>query len=574
MNEGRGHRKQVVPDELTTDDVMRVFGWSRSEVSRRRRSGDLPEPDPWRGSPRKPRWTREAVMDSLARLGLLGGVVAGAFEGDLSSPVRWGFTGAEFVTLPQLDLGRVTESTNLYRVLRYLRRDDGPTYADTPEFQLSVCIAVDDPSPFHGFEALLVRSEIAHTLGYGQGEAGTIAVILPRTGSSDPQLRFARIPADFPADHVIRLEEVPAAQIPVAAHLLGHPLPGWTEEEITRNGIAQWDPARWSAGNADPVVLKVPRALTEANMFRRTTATVVERIGTGEIAADSDVAAGLQALMSRSWDVPLANLRRRGELPPGWAWVFELPEPNEFDFTVDDGPALRWLAASPDAPGSAAEFATRYFGYGASTGVTLLDLRALTPETRAAVTGSLEPVEAGESWLDVALERQLVAAEIEGQRSFWRWTGDPEPGSHPCVRVGEVLAFHVPRSRFPLTVPAYAEAAVTTRGERHWYAAFAVDVDGHAAPLPLRPPLDKQAVGAALTAAIWAPTTELVPGPAGIIGNIPAGVRQLLALLDTGEALQIDWDELSSATGPGPGPHASRGELFVFRQGDPPVEAH
>lgn len=511
-------------------------------------------------------------MDSLARLGLLGGVVAGAFEGDLSSPVRWGFTGAEFVQLPQLSPSGVTEATNLYRVLRYLRRDDGPTYADTPEFQLSLCIAVDDPSPFRGFEALLVRSEIAHALGYGQGEAGTIAVILPGGDGVDPQLRFARIPADFPPDHVIRLEEVVPSQIPVAAHLLGHPLPAWTEEEITRVGIAQWDPARWSADSADPIVLKVPRTLTEANTFRRTTATLVERIRTGEIAAAGDIASSLQALVWRAWEVPLGNLTRRGELPPGWAWVFELPEPGEFDFTIDYGPALRWLATAPDAPALAAEFATRYFGYDASTGVTMLDLTTLTPETRTAITESLEPAEVGESWLHTALDNQLGATGIEGTRSFWHWTGDPDPQSHPCVRVGDVLVFHVPRIRFPLTVPTYAEATATPRGEATWYAAFAVDIDGHAAPLPLRP-LDKQSVGAALTAAIWAPTTELLPGPAGIIGNVPPGVRQLLALLDTGEALHIDWDELAAATGPGPGPTATRAELFGFREGDPPVEA-
>ncbi|NEW54017.1 hypothetical protein GV792_28745, partial [Nocardia cyriacigeorgica] len=66
-------RKRVVPDEATTDDVMAIFGWSRSEVSRRRRSGDLPEPDPWRGSERKPRWSREAIMGTLSRMGLLDG---------------------------------------------------------------------------------------------------------------------------------------------------------------------------------------------------------------------------------------------------------------------------------------------------------------------------------------------------------------------------------------------------------------------------------------------------------------------------------------------------------------------
>ncbi|MGW6123088.1 hypothetical protein ACWFRF_28885 [Nocardia sp. NPDC055165] len=184
----------------------------------------------------------------------------------------------------------------------------------------------------------------------------------------------------------------------------------------------------------------------------------------------------------------------------------------------------------------------------------------------------VEPAEEGESWLHTALDSQLGATGIEGARSFWRWRGDPDPQSHPCVRVGDVLVFHVPRIRFPLTVPAYAEATATPRGETAWYAAFAVDIDGHAAPLPLRP-LDKQSVGAALTAAIWAPTTELLPGPAGIIGNVPTGVRQLLALLDTGEALHIDWDELAAATGPGPGLTATRAELFGFREGDPSMEA-
>ncbi|MBF6548850.1 hypothetical protein [Nocardia brasiliensis] len=571
--------RRVVPDEVTTDDVMALFGWSRSEVSRRRRSGDLPEPDPWRGSERKPRWSRRAIMDALARLGRLDGVVLAAFEGSADSPVRWGkaLSDNEYVQLPEMAVRGELQRTHLYRVVRYLRRDEGPAYADTPEFQLSLCLAIDDPNPQRVFNALLVRSEVAHALGYGTGEAGTIAVILPCEHGDDPQLRFARIPADFPPDHVIELERVPEEQMPIAAHLLGHPLPVWTPQEITATGIAKWEPhdwapERWNAeGNPTPVELAVPRELTQAQAFRRSVDAVLERIGSGQITAPAEVPDSLRGLVYRAWEAPLMNMRRRDPIPAGWAWLFELPAWPTQGWPQDDvGPGLRWLASSPHAPAEAAKFATRYFGYDASVAAAVIDLNRFTPDTRAAIRAALVPIEAGTAFLHTELERELAEHQITGPRQHYRWAADPDPDSHPVIVVGDTLALHIPRVQFPLATPTYVEVA-TSATRRTTYIGVVADVDGNISPMPIRPH-DEDSAASALTAAVWAPTAELFAGGRNVIGNVPADIRRLLKLLGTGQPLHLDWAELSAATGPGPGPHADWQQLYTWRQGDPPIE--
>ncbi|WP_280357541.1 hypothetical protein [Nocardia otitidiscaviarum] len=576
-------KKRVVPEEVTTDDVMELFGWSRSEVSRRRRSGDLPEPDPWRGSERKPRWSRRAIIDTLARLGRLDGVVLAAFEGSPTSPVRWArsWSNTEFVQLPEMALRGEQQRTHLYRVVRYLRRDDGPTLADTPEFQLSLCIAIDDPNPQRVFNALMVRSEVAHALGYGTGEAGTIAIILP-ADDGHPQLRFARIPQDFPPEHVIRLERVPDAQMPLAAHLLGHPLPAWTTHEITRAGAATWKPEDWDAEHRDqdgapvPVPLAVPRELAEAHAFGQHVDALLARIDSGQITVPDEVPESLRGLVYRAWEAPLMNMRRRDKLPEGWAWLFELPDRPEQGWPkADMTPALRWLATSSDAPAPAAEFATRYFGYDASVAVAVTDLTRFTPATRAAIENALVLTDPDDSWADTALDRVLRAhgvATDTGQH--YRWATDPDPRSHPVIRVGDVLAFHIPRMLFPLGEPACAEVVATPHSDGGVrYAGVLVDLDGQVTPMPIHP-ADEESVGSALTAAVWAPGIELGPGRRRVVGNIPTDIRQLLKLLATGDPLRLDWAELRTATGPGPGPHADWQQLYMWRQGDSPVEPH
>ncbi|PPI89061.1 hypothetical protein [Nocardia nova] len=569
-------KKRVVPDEVTTDDVMDIFGWSRSEVSRRRRSGDLPEPDPWRGSERKPRWSRQTIVETLTRLGRLDGVVLAAFEGTADAPVRWSPAQAgqpEQVRLPEMSLRGDTERTHLYRVVRYLRRDAGPTYADVPEYQLCLCIAVDDPNPQRVFNALLVRSEIAHALGYGTGEAGTIAVILP-ADDGRPQLWFARIPKDFPPDHVISLEQVPADRIPVAAHLLGHPLPAWTEREITRSAAALWNPQQWASEHAaqkapTPVTLAVPRALTKAHAFNRGCEVAADRIESGTLSAAAEVAQGLRGLSHKAWEAPLSNMRRRPKLPEGWTWMFQLPDPPHDDqhlHIVDTTPALQWLAASPDAPADVAEFATRYFGYDESTAVAVVDLDTLTPETRSAIDKALRPVDTSGSWLRTVLDQALDDQAVTGERQQCQWSNDSEPDTHPAVRVGQMLAFHIPRTAFPLSVPVYVEAAPTADSDGH--VAVVVDIDGGVTPLPLHPG-DIESLGAALTAAVWAPDATLYPGSSRLIGTIPPSVRQLIQLLRGGEPLRLDWDELTAATGTEPAPHDPDEVLYLWRAADP-----
>lgn len=561
--------KKAVPDELTTDDVMSLFGWSRSEVSRRRRSGDLPEPDPWRGSPRKPRWSRSAIMETLASLGRLDGVVLAAFEGTMSSPVRWYGSSIEFAHLPELALPQETErSQHLYRVVRYRRRDSGIPFADSPEYQLSLCIAIDDPNPFTVFNSLMVRSEVAHALGYGTGEAGTIAVVLP-ADRTRPQLRFARIPADFPADHVIELEEVPADQIPVAAHLIGHPIPAWTIDEITKNQAAQWNPDK-----PDPVYLPTPRTLSDAATFRDHCEILIDRISRGVIDAPAAIADGLAVLASQAWEPALRNMREQHrELPEGWAWMFRLPDRGE-QVIGDMYPALRWLATSPEAFPGTAEFATRYFGYDASIAIAVVDLNKVGPPTRTAIEHSLRAVAEPEtSWLQIALNQELRSRNVDallGTCTYWEWIGDPDAQQHPVVQVDDFLVLHVPRGRLPIDTPAYVEVVENPSSNgKPAYSGFIVDVDGRATPIPIRPD-SLESVGCGLTAAVWAPELELLPG-LPLIGHIPDNIANLTSILDTGEPLHLTWTELKAATGPGPGPHADRYEVYGWRQGDPPV---
>ncbi|MFE3195907.1 hypothetical protein ACFXHA_43395 [Nocardia sp. NPDC059240] len=148
----------------------------------------------------------------------------------------------------------------------------------------------------------------AHRSGRCLGEAGTIAVILPGDRGLDPQLRFARIPADFPPDHIIELERVPAEQMPVAAHLIGHPLPCWTDEEITRAGAALWNPDRWAPeqgdGDGKPVAvnLAVPRTLIKAQKFRDSVTAVCGRIESGQIDAPAGMPDSLRGLVYRAWE--------------------------------------------------------------------------------------------------------------------------------------------------------------------------------------------------------------------------------------------------------------------------------
>ncbi|WP_280507129.1 hypothetical protein [Nocardia flavorosea] len=437
------------------------------------------------------------------------------------------------------------------------------------------CIAVDDPNPHRVFNALLVRSEVAYALGYGTGEAGTLAVILP-DDDGRPQLRFARIPADFPADHVIELERVPDEQIPVAAHLIGHALPAWTEKEITRNGIAAWEPQQWAPehwrdGEPVPIELAVPRELTAAHTFRRHAHAQLEAIEAGTITTPRDVPASLRGLVYRAWEAPLLNMRRRPNLIPGWSWLFRLPPAPDTNWPTEEmDPALRWLATNPEASPIAAKIATRYFGYQASVAISVLDLTTLTPAARSALEKALFQVYPDMSWLTSTLETHLQLCDFTGEFQHFRWGEDPDPQSHPILRAGDTIAFHIPRALFPISTPDYAEVTATTLLGSTYYCGFIVDIDGNLTPIPIRPD-SRESVGAALTAAVWAPTAHLAPGAQHIVGNTPLAVQRLTALLQAGEPLHLDWDELATTTGPGPGPHADWQDLLTWREGDPTI---
>lgn len=266
------------------------------------------------------------------------------------------------------------------------------------------------------------------------------------------------------------------------------------------------------------------------------------------------------------------NMRNRPTLEPGWAWLFRLPEQPATGWpTADTAPALRWLATSPDAPNSAAEFATRYFGYDGSVAVAILDLNTLTPTARDAVEKSLQFTYLEQkSWLTTALERRLREARVYGPVQHYNWVGDPDKQSHPVIRLDDVVAFHVPRSMFPISTPDYIEVVVTKVAGSAEYTGLAVDLDGNLTPLPIHPD-SRESVAAALTAAVWAPTAELMPGARHIIANPPSPISQITTILSAGESLHLDWDELTTATGPGPGPHADWIDLLTWHLGDPPV---
>ncbi|MFE3195906.1 hypothetical protein ACFXHA_43390 [Nocardia sp. NPDC059240] len=254
---------------------------------------------------------------------------------------------------------------------------------------------------------------------------------------------------------------------------------------------------------------------------------------------------------------PLTNMRHRYAPPSGWAWMFDLPQRPDGDQRHEDmSPALRWLASSPDAPAEAAEFATRYFGYDASVAATVIDLGRFTSTARVAIERALLPTEPGTFWLHTVLHGELDKRGITGEHRYYRWAADPDPASHPVIMVGDLLALHVPRVLFPLGAPSYTAVAMSgSTDDTVYVGVVVVDIDGQVAPLPLHPQ-DDDSVASALTAAVWAPGAELLPGGRHVIGNVPAEVRQVLKLLGTGEPLHLSWSELAAATGSGPGPHA------------------
>ncbi|NEW59604.1 hypothetical protein GV794_28860, partial [Nocardia cyriacigeorgica] len=99
----------------------------------------------------------------------------------------------------------------------------------------------------------------------------------------------------------------------------------------------------------------------------------------------------------------------------------------------------------------------------------------LTPAARSAVERALLPVDSQESWLTTALQRRLREVGLGDGCQPCRWAAAPDPQSHPVIRCGDVVAFHVPRLMFPTSAPDYVEIVATRVDGNPEFTGFLVD---------------------------------------------------------------------------------------------------
>ncbi|NKR28869.1 hypothetical protein GS966_28620 [Rhodococcus hoagii] len=455
---------------------------SSSRFSQLRDEGIVPPPDPAHSSPRKPMWGRDAVIDTCAARGKLGDLELRALEGRPGQGRRWRVANSGVVAVETTRWGKTTMVS--VHVTHYEREGNRQLSDDVASRRLFLCTVLDPHLTVNLFSSHAVDPEVARALGVNDGRAATIAVNTPLTTDSFGEyqrlsLSVAEIPADFERGFV-RLWRMLAADVEVAAELLGHPLPVWRQGCTTAAIVSAWDPA-----NPVPVPVPVPPVLSEAHLFAEQCRFLADRLERADT-DDAALAPAVRLLGQEAWSAKYHNdfyryARPDQKLPAGWVDAVRLTAPERPSW-ADFWPGLEWVTTSDDVPPAVPAFAIGFFGYPESLGVAVVDLKRLPEATVDRILENLVPCPESPSWMQTALRRALPSTDTAAASYQWR-TSAPAAEVGRVLRRGSMIAFHAPRTDYPAAGPVVQLDLIrTTEGD---VAGLRTDADGSVTPLPL-----------------------------------------------------------------------------------------
>lgn len=564
-----------LPELVTSQELEQLLRIGRARLSRLR-GEDSAFPDPVEhSSPRKPLYRRDEVLRWLVSTGRAPVAALPAFDAPpTGTPVeqRWRRRGTEFVRLP------FEERSVEVHVTRY----EALEFADSRV--VSICVPVGDPGA-PAYSGHRLPPSVTAALGYGaNGYRGAIAWIAP---NHSPGYRVGDLfGADVPDTLVepVRMRLLDAALV---SELLGHLLPYWERGAVSKSAAALWQPCPLGQIPVAVSATHTLPGLAVAAELRRQCRELIDQIDAGHRSAGPGIVDELAQLGNTMWDSTVksrfhwAYARSPIRLPSGWVAPIEHPPITSADPApplpkqpgeVDLYHGLEWLVAQPDLPPAMARTATDFYGFPKSVGVLSVEPARLPPPLAAAIERHLTPVQGDQNWLRDALREELdtrrdtSTAPGDGQFEVsLGWITDPDPDTHPAhARIssgpsgfgdGDLLAYHVPRTVFPLrSEPVAVHLFATTVGLQRRYGGVILDRAGVLSPIPLDPDVDPttSSMAAQLAATVLGITEPLHLGRLPKLDSAPPQLETLTAALATTDHLEIDWATLAHIVGPRP----------------------
>lgn len=550
-----------LPDFVTSQHMQAVLGVGRAQLSRvRSGSSGFPSPDPGLSTLRRPIWKRAAILHWLVATGRQPASVLPPLASPPDGPVtqRWQFDRIEFVP--------IDTSTNSGELVAMRYR---PLNSRDPR-TLTICTPVGDGRDSGLHLGPYLRPEIAGALGYREhGLQGSIAVITP-TGRGDyPRIIGVDLPLDITAAadaQGLTPFEMRVLHAPHVAALVGHPLPRWPEGAVSKEAAAQWRPE--PADNPLPVNPGVPPALAAAHQLRIQCRTLLAQIASGRRSAPDPIPAELAHLGNEAWDTELRHVFGYSDCGAdsfceGWVPAIVAPRlsSDESDPILPPQPpstdlfhGLEWLVAQEDLPDDMARYPIGYFGYPDSIKVAAVDLAALPPALHCLRDGhAFVAITPRSNWLHTALAEAAHTGgrnECAGCRTEG-WAADPAPDSHPALRCGDSLYFHVPRTLLPIGDPVTVHILGQGQDTGRTYTGFLVDGEGSVSPIPLVPGSLGKLADTLAAIALGIDTPVHLGGTPKVFRGPEALTRMMEAMLTT-DHLALDWTTLTAIVGPRP----------------------
>lgn len=561
-----------LPDNVTSQHMQAILGVGRAQLSRiRKGKAGFPSPDPALSTPRRPIWLRAAVLRWLVAAGHQPAAVLPAFDAPPSGPTtqRWQFDRIEFVQI-------ATDSERSEVVaIRYK-----PLASRDPR-TLTICVPVGEGLEKTLWIGAYMDPSIAEALGYhANGLRGAIAFIEPTARGDYPRIRGANLPDD---PHSAATErghtpfEVRTLHAPMVAALVGHPLPLWPTGAVSKEAAAQWRPDPLDA--PQQVNAGIPPALTSAHHLRIQCRVVLDQIRDGHRTVPDPIPAELAHLGNTAWDTELRHVfgctdfdAGTSHSVDGWTPAVNAPQASsdETDPLLPVQPpatdlfhALEWLVAQEDLPEDMARYPIGYFGYPDSIKVATVSLTALPDELRRLLDHALVDIESRPNWLHTALSEaaHTTAAHDSTVCNPKGWAADPAPDTHPALRCGDELHFHVPRTLLPIGDPVTVH--ILGQGdERHrTYTGFIVDRLGRISPIPLVPNSINKLADTLAAIVLGIDTPVHLGGTPKVFGG-PARLHQMMEAMSTTDHLPINWATLTELVGQ---PPAAEDEYELLR---------